>query len=54
MARLVPAVKTSGHINAFRIRSPHREVRSGDAIDDAMLRAHLFVELEMAAFVEKV
>src|SRR5258705_11870224 len=54
MARLVPAVKTSCQIHALRVRSPHREVRSGDAVDDAMLRAHLLVQLEVAAFVEQV
>src|SRR5690349_4710220 len=54
MARLVPAVKIPRQKHAFRIGSPDGEVCSGHAVHNAALRTHLLVQLQMAAFVEKI
>src|SRR5262245_16117038 len=45
--RLVPAVEVTEHVNAFSARRPDGELRPGNAVAAARVRAHLLVESVM-------
>jgi len=54
MRAVVPAVKTSNHINFACVRSPHAETRALFPIRLDHVRTHFVVNAVVTAFVEQI
>jgi hypothetical protein len=50
----VPPVEVAHHVHLLGIRPPHREIRSGLAVDGSQVRSQVLVKPHMASFVEQI
>ena len=54
MAAIVPAIEGARHEDLLGVRRPHGKIGPLRAVHFARVRAHVLVELDVAAFVKQV